>query len=45
MTAYDFERHLRSRHNTRGETVAALHLPGIADGGGHIVCKALVHTR
>ncbi len=42
---YDFEQHLRSRHNSRGETVAALHLPGIADGGGHIVCKALVHTR
>ncbi len=44
-SGYDFERHLRSRHNTRGETVAALRLPGIADGGGHILCKALVHTR
>lgn len=44
-SGYDFEQHLRSRHNSRGETVATLHLPGIADGGGHIVCKALVHTR
>ncbi|MGV8804231.1 MAG: hypothetical protein ACWA6Y_04640 [Polaromonas sp.] len=43
--AYDFERHLRSRHANTGETVAAQHLPGIADGSGTPLCKALVSTR
>lgn len=44
-SAYHYETHLRSRHNNRGETVAEQYLPGIADGGGHILCKALVDTR
>jgi septal ring factor EnvC (AmiA/AmiB activator) len=43
--AYDFERHLRSRHVASGEIVAELRLPGIADGGGKPLCKALVSTR
>ena len=41
-SAYDFSRHLPSRHTPKGETVAALHLPGIADGSGKPLCKALV---
>lgn len=44
-SAYDFEKHLRSRHNSKGESIAVLQLPGIADGGGHLLCKALVQTR
>lgn len=43
-SAYDFERHLRSRHANTGETIAAQHLPGIADGSGAPLCKALVST-
>ena len=43
--AYDFERHLRSRHANTGETIAAQQLPGIADGSGTPLCKALVSTR
>lgn len=43
--AYHFETHLRCRHTPVGETVAALHLPGIADGSGNPLCKALVRTR
>lgn len=45
FSAYHFENHLRCRQTPTGETVAALHLPGIADGGGLALCKALVHTR
>ena len=43
--AYDYERHVRSCHTHTGETVAAQHLPGIADGSGTLLCKALVGTR
>ena len=42
---YDYETQLRSRHVTKGETVAATHLPGIADGNGKALCKALVQTK
>ncbi|MDP3230673.1 MAG: hypothetical protein Q8N13_22235 [Acidovorax sp.] len=44
-SAYHFESHLRSRHTQAGETVLDLHLPGIADGSGQPLCKALVRTR
>jgi hypothetical protein len=44
-TAYDYEKHQRSPSSTTGETIAALYLPGIADGSGRPFCKALVHTR
>lgn len=44
-SAFQFESHLRTRQASRGETVAALHLPGIADSSGTPVCKALVQTR
>lgn len=43
--AYDYQQHLRSRHTSSGETVSALHLPGIADGSGKPLCKALVSTH
>ncbi len=42
--AYDYEQHLRSRHTASGERLAALLLPGIADGSGRAFCKALVST-
>lgn len=42
---YDYETQLRSRHITRGDIVAALHLPGIIDGAEKILCKALVWTQ
>jgi len=42
---YDYETQLRSRHLTKGETVAAMYLPGIADGSGKTLCKALVQTQ
>ena len=44
-TAYDMERHQRCRHSPTGDTVAAQHLPGMADGSGTPLCKALVSTR
>ena len=44
-SAYDYTPHMRCRHVTKGETVAALHLPGIADGSGQPLCKALVLTK
>ncbi len=44
-TAYDFERHLRSRQTPTGETVGETRLPGIADGSGKPICKALVNTH
>ena len=44
-SAYHFENHLRSRQTPTGETVAALDLPGIADGSGAPLCKVLVRTR
>lgn len=43
--AYDFERHLRSQHTSAGEKITALRLPGIADGSGRLLCKALVNTH
>lgn len=43
--AYHFEDHLRSRKTSTGETVVALLLPGIQDGSGKPLCKALVLTR
>ncbi len=42
---YDYETQSRSRHVTKGETVAAMYLPGIADGSGKTLCKALVQTK
>lgn len=42
---YDYTQHLRSRHSSSGETLSALHLPGIADGSGKPLCKALVTTH
>ena len=42
---YDFERHQRSRHTPNGDSQAAQHLPGMADGSGTPLCKALVSTR
>jgi hypothetical protein len=44
-SAYDFERHLRSQHTSAGEKIADLRLPGVADGSGRLLCKALVSTR
>lgn len=44
-SAYHFEYHQRSRHASTGETISAQHLPGIADGSGRALCKALVHTQ
>ncbi len=43
--AYDFYQHLRSSHTPTGETVGELRLPGIADGSGKPLCKALLSTR
>lgn len=43
-SAYDYERHLRSRHTTVGEKVTELRLPGIADGSNKPICKAMVTT-
>lgn len=42
---YDYETQSRSRHVTKGETVATMYLPGIADGSGKTLCKALVQTK
>lgn len=44
-SAYHFDQHQRSRHASTGETISAQHLPGIADGSGRPLCKALVHTQ
>lgn len=44
-SAYQFEKYLRSRQTPTGETVAALLLPGIADGSGKPLCKTLVRTH
>ena len=44
-SAYHFDHHQRSRHASTGETISAQHLPGIADGSGRLLCKALVHTQ
>ncbi len=41
---YLFDQHLRSQHTSSGEKIRALHLPGIADGSGRLLCKALVST-
>jgi len=43
--AYDFDQHLRGRHTTSGETIAAQRLPGLADGQGKLLRKPLVATR
>lgn len=44
-SGFNYVDHQRSRHVTKGETVTALQLPGIADGNGKALCKALVTTR
>lgn len=44
-SAYDYENQQRSRQVTKGETVTALHLPGIANSSGKALCKALVMTQ
>jgi len=43
-TPYDFDRHQRSLQTTGGEKVSEQRLPGIADGSGKALCKALVGT-
>jgi chromosome segregation ATPase len=43
--SYDYERQLRSRHSTGGDTITELRLPGIADGSNKPLCKALVITK
>ena len=43
--SYDYEKHQKSLHTASGETIHALHLPGLADGSGKPLCKALVNTR
>lgn len=43
--AYNFECHLRSQHSSAGEKITDLRLPGIADGSGRLLCKALVSTH
>lgn len=43
--SYDYETQQRSSHAAAGDTVAELWLSGIADGGGRLLCKALVLTR
>ena len=42
---YDYETQSRTRNVTKGETVTAMYLPGIADGSGKTLCKALVQTK
>lgn len=42
---YRYETQLRSHYVTKGETVVATHLPGIVDGKGNVLCKALVQTK
>lgn len=44
-TVFDFDTQQRSSHAAAGDMVAELWLPGIADGGGRLLCKALVLTR
>lgn len=44
-SAYHFESHQRSRHSKTGETVVTQLLPGIADGSGQTLCKALIQTQ
>lgn len=44
-TAFDFDTQQRSSQAAAGDTVAELWLPGITDGGGRLLCKALVLTR
>ncbi len=44
-TPYDFDQHRRSGSTPTGDTVDELMLPGIADGAGKPVRKALVRTR
>ena len=46
-SGYDYQQHQRSRHTPSGETITALHLPGLADGKGKLLgsCKALVSTQ
>lgn len=44
-TAFDFDTQQRSSQAAAGDTVAELWLPGIADGGGRLLCKPLVLTR
>ncbi len=43
--AYDYNRHQRSRHTPTGERLAEQRLPGLADGGGKPLRKALVCTH
>lgn len=44
-STFDFDTQQRSSQAAAGETVAELWLPGIVDGGGRLLCKALVLTR
>lgn len=44
-SAYDFDTQQRCSQAAAGDTVAQLWLPGITDGGGRLLCKALVLTR
>ena len=42
--SYDFDRHNRSKHSPSGEKIAQLLLPGLADGSGKAIGRALVCT-
>lgn len=44
-SSFNYVDHQRSRHITKGDSVIAVQLPGIADGMGKALCKALVTTR
>lgn len=44
-SVYNYEQFLRSRHTPAGEIVSELRLPGISDGSGKPLCKALVSTH
>lgn len=43
--SYDFEKQQKAKHQTDGETVSQVWLPGIADGAGKPVRKTLVLTQ
>lgn len=44
-SGFDFNQHQRSQHTPSGETVTALLLPGLHDGSGKALRKALVSTQ
>lgn len=44
-SGFDFNQHQRSQHTPSGETLTALLLPGLHDGSGKALRKALVSTQ